>query len=165
MRIEQAVKEAIRNGPGLRVCLAVILPAAVVCAYFIPQLLTGTSSYQDARASCRDLTIARIIESTSERYKDVVDLESAEDFFEKNALGDLHPSHVFSVVSTVISLACFIAWIFFTPHRSAASLDQKRTPRPNSYRFYKPRPLLSHIESDPPSLSISLFLSLSPPSD
>jgi hypothetical protein len=150
VKIEQAAKEAIRNGPGLRARASpwLALPAAAVCAYFIPQLLTGTSSYQDARAACRDNSIALEIGRTSENFKDAVDLESAkkDKKLAKNALRDLHPSRVFSLVPTVVSLVCFIAWVFFTPHRPMASLDQKRTP------MTQPCPLLL-LQDDAPPIS------------
>jgi hypothetical protein len=130
-RAEKAVQQAVRNGPCLRAFLPVVLTVAIVCAYFIPQFMTGTNSFRDAKGACRDNFISRMFEhgDPGTSIEEFVDLKEAEERFEYKAASHLE-THIFNTAPTFFSLACFLLWVFATPHHDSSEtiLDQKRNP-------------------------------------
>jgi hypothetical protein len=162
VRTERVAQQAVRNGPCLRACLLVVLTVVIVCAYFIPQFMTGASSFEDAEDACRGRFLTRLFEhGDPSRTEGYVDMKEAEEHFEAKPASQLYPTHIFNSVSTFFSLACFMLWVYVTPHydSSEAVLDQRRDDPP-------PPPLFRtcHINGmTSPFFSLSLSLSLLSP--
>jgi hypothetical protein len=97
--------------PHLKVSLTVGLPAVLVVTYFLPQIITDTSSFEAARAACHDRYIVLALKGGSKDYAfdEVVDIETAEANYQAFADLDLYPSHVFRTVQAVVPLVCLCA--------------------------------------------------------
>ena len=120
LRGEKAGLQAVRKVPWLRKLLVVLVPAAVVCAWLIPFLMTGDSSRRGVDDACWS------------NYVTLWSIKSEQSGLdEASAISRLYPAHTFNAASTVFSSACFLLWVHFTPHRkrTASMLDQKRTSR------------------------------------
>jgi hypothetical protein len=121
---EKAALRTVRGKPWLRKLLLALVPAAAVCAWLVPFLMTGETSRQGVGDACKE----NYVELWLSRH-DEESLDIAVENYDENAHVRLDPAHTFNAVSTFFSSASFLLWVHFTPHRksSASMLDQKRT--------------------------------------
>jgi hypothetical protein len=121
-RGEKAGLQAVRKAPLLRKLLLVLVPAAAVCAWLVPFLMTGETSRQGVADACKE----NFVELWTDHYGSVEMATEGES--NGSATKRLYPVHTLNMVSTFFSSACFLLWVHFTPHHqsSASMLDQKR---------------------------------------
>jgi hypothetical protein len=136
VRAEKAWQQAMRNKPRLQKFCLVLVPVAAVCASLVPFFMTGEMSLLGADEACRGRHIT--LQCT---MFEMCDLESAQ-LYDASAHVRLYHSHAFNVVSGFFSTACFLLWVFFTPHHrpSASALDQKRASGAPTARIPCPPP-------------------------
>jgi hypothetical protein len=105
------------------------LVTATLLVVLLPLFVTGTSSYGAASKVCYDrfspLRVAWYGDPDSDFYDADWDVDA-----DDSATFYLSPVHLFNVISTVVSLFGFWAWMFFSPHKKsneAQNLDRTCT--------------------------------------
>jgi hypothetical protein len=122
LRVAAACRHAIRKKPAVRMTVAVSLVALGACLPFLSLMATSTSSFEEALSTCDENGWA-----TATKHSDAT-AESLE-FYKSNAANaGSWFGHCFKTVSSWFSLACFLLWVFFTPHTSSSEtrLDIQR---------------------------------------
>ena len=84
----------------------------IVVIFWMPLIITGATSFQEAEEICVD-----------NMFEEEMDAK-----YRNDAFWYLIPKHYFSTLSAGVSLLCFTGWLFASPHRSiqAGELDRKR---------------------------------------
>ena len=121
LRVAAACRRAIRKKPAVRITVAVSLVALGACLPFLSLMATRTSSFEEALSTCEENGRA-----TATKYRDAT---ASLEFHKSNAANSgSWFTLVFKTVSSWFSLACFLLWMFFTPHTSSSEtrLDIQR---------------------------------------
>ena len=109
----------------MRVCIVLLLPALLVVVWFIPQIHTSASSFREADLICWE----RLWKAALERAEGMEPAEREEylEIITSSASTKLSPQHELNMAALIVSTACFLLWVFSTPHSTPleASLDLK----------------------------------------
>jgi hypothetical protein len=108
-----------------RLLLSCLSLAAVVFDLFLPLVWAQTSSFDEAKDICR----SRALQLRNENPETYVPDENDANWF-------LLPAHFINIFATTVSMLHFLAWLHFSPHRSARakSLDRKRKRCPHHFQ-------------------------------
>jgi hypothetical protein len=130
-RGEKAGLHAVRKVPWVQNLLLALVPAAAVCTSLVPYVMTGETSRRGVEDACKEnyLALWSTYDGLAVADADYTyNMELAVESYENTASDRLNPAHTCNTVSTLFSSACFLLWVYFTPHRkpSAFMLDKTR---------------------------------------
>jgi hypothetical protein len=163
LRIAAVCRRAIRKKPAVRNTFAVSLVALGACLPFLALMATKTSSFEEGLSVCGANVWATHVEIGSGMDDEAEAAEHLE-LQKSNASnsGNCLP-HVFNAASAWFSLACFLLWMFVTPHTSPPEthLSLHPTPPPPPPLLLLPAPpFQTECFASTPSLLIVNFLTV-----
>ena len=128
LRVAAVCRNAIRKKLAVRTTIAASLVALGAILPLLPLMTAKTISFEVARSVCSENVWATSVEISSG-----MDDEAAAEFleFHKSNAANYANSWFpfgFKTASAWFSLACFLLWMFFTPHTSSSEtrLDLQR---------------------------------------
>ena len=129
LRAAASCRRAIRKEPAVRNIFAVSLVALGACLPFLRLMTTKASSFEEADPVCRERLLV-IVTEVSNGMDDEGEAAEYLEFTKSSAAttsGHLTNTS-FNNVSAWFSLACFLTWMFVTPHTSSSEtrLDLQR---------------------------------------